>query len=278
MKSKLVLLPFLAMGMAMPAEAASFYARTILPGVKPAAQPSTPTPPPPPKEWETGAWSGYSSQCSTTAVRTRSVQCVSGGKVLADNECASVKPEASEQAEIYTGCTYEAGYSAFSACANHVQTKTMNSCTRSDGASVDLANCSSQPQTVSQPCYTYTSYYSQFSSCTNGQQTKTMNSCIRDDNVPVALSYCDKDPASISQACQTTHCDPLVINKKVRYGTQVKNAIVGYNALEAANAWCNEMATAGQNQQCYYFLNGVTLYQGGVIEGTSSPYYATQCH
>ena len=205
---------------------------------------------------------------------------MSDGKVLADSECASAKPDASEQAEIYTGCTYEAGYSSFSACANHVQTKTMNSCTRSDGASVDLANCSNQQQSISQPCYNYTSNYTQFSACTNGQQTKTMNGCIRDDGVPVALSYCDKDPASISQACQTTHCDPLVINTKVRYaGAQIATASIGYNNLAGANTWCNQMATAGQNQQCYYFMNSVVLYAaGGLIEGTSSPYYAAQCH
>lgn len=69
----------------------------------------TPTPTPEPAEWVTGVWSDYSSQCSPTAVRTRSVQCIIGGEVsgtvVADSECAGAKPQASQTSEIYGGCT-----------------------------------------------------------------------------------------------------------------------------------------------------------------------------
>src|SRR3546814_7465907 len=59
---------------------------------------------------EFGAWSGWSSDCSATSNRTRSVQCRrSNGDVVATSECSSrgiaVTPTSETQAR-YGSCTY----------------------------------------------------------------------------------------------------------------------------------------------------------------------------
>src|SRR3546814_9055334 len=59
---------------------------------------------------EFGAWSGWSSDCSATSNRTRSVQCRrSNGDVVATSECPSrgiaITPTSETQAR-YGSCTY----------------------------------------------------------------------------------------------------------------------------------------------------------------------------
>src|SRR3546814_6769693 len=61
--------------------------------------------------WITGAWGGWSSTCSASATRTRSVSCQrSDGAIVADGNCAGGKPATSEVSAQYGGCSYSPSY------------------------------------------------------------------------------------------------------------------------------------------------------------------------
>src|SRR5690606_6498453 len=91
---------------------------------------------------EFGSWSGWTSDCSSTATRTRSVQCRrSDGTVVADSECSSrgfsLTP-VSETSARYGSCTYSAvNPTAWSAWASGCSTSTTRTrtfqCRRSNG-------------------------------------------------------------------------------------------------------------------------------------------------
>ncbi len=105
--------------------------------------------------WNTGAWSAWSSTCSSSAVRTRSVSCRrSDGTTVADGNCSGAKPAASDAQAIYSGCTYTGSYTAAGACESGTRSGTLTSCTRSDGTSVSTSTCESNgvPSTKSESC------------------------------------------------------------------------------------------------------------------------------
>lgn len=105
--------------------------------------------------WNTGAWGAWSSTCSSSAVRTRSVTCRrSDGTTVADSSCSGAKPASSDAQAVYSGCGYTGTYGSWSACSSGTQTRSLTSCTRSDGTSVPISNCTSNgvPGTESQSC------------------------------------------------------------------------------------------------------------------------------
>lgn len=106
--------------------------------------------------WNVSAWSGWSSTCSTSAVRTRSVTCVrSDGTVASDASCPSPKPDASEVGSNLSDCSYTANYGSWSSCTMGVQTRN-NTCSRSDGQvffdSVSVQTYCGIPATQNQAC------------------------------------------------------------------------------------------------------------------------------
>src|SRR3546814_6007139 len=69
--------------------------------------------------WVIGGWGGWSSTCSASAARTRSVYCRrSDGTTVSDASCPTAKPSSTEVAAQYGGCSYSAanwsGWSAWS--------------------------------------------------------------------------------------------------------------------------------------------------------------------
>jgi len=64
-----------------------------------------------PYSWRTTAWTGWSSTCSGSARRERSVACINGkGDAVVDAVCnaglgeTGAKPASSETAAVYSGC------------------------------------------------------------------------------------------------------------------------------------------------------------------------------
>ena len=118
-------------------------------------------------DWFAYGWSQYSSACSSTSSRTRTVICRrEDGTNAADSSCnPSARPPSSETTAIYSGCSYTPNYGSYSACSNGSQSRTMTSCTRSDGANVSTSNCTAaghqatQTQTCSNPIGTGATLY-----------------------------------------------------------------------------------------------------------------------
>src|SRR3546814_9309811 len=91
--------------------------------------------------WITGAWGGWSSTCSASATRTRSVPCQrSDGAIVADGNCAGGKPATSEVSAQYGGCSYSTSYGGWSTCVSGTQSRPVT-CTRSDGVQVAASYC-----------------------------------------------------------------------------------------------------------------------------------------
>lgn len=94
----------LAAVISSPVVAQNYYARQIL--NKSAINNGGGTEPPSSQgQWTTGEWSGWDSQCSLTATRTRPVLCMVDGVISDDTQCHLSKPEASETRRDYSGCT-----------------------------------------------------------------------------------------------------------------------------------------------------------------------------
>lgn len=80
----------------------AFYAREMLQPVKSAIEEATG---PKAGRWTVGDWSQWSSQCSATASRSRSVSCTVDGVTVEDSNCHSSKPTSSDVQPQYRGCT-----------------------------------------------------------------------------------------------------------------------------------------------------------------------------
>jgi hypothetical protein len=91
--------------------------------------------------WQTGGWSGYSSSCSDSSTRTRSVWCQgSDGSQPGDGPCGGGRPSSSETTGVYSGCGYTSVVGTKSACTNGTATTPLQ-CRRSDGVYVANSYC-----------------------------------------------------------------------------------------------------------------------------------------
>lgn len=165
-----------------------------------------------------GAWSGWSSSCSSNAIRTRAASCRrSDGSIVADGECTSrgiALTPTSEASAQYSGCGYSAnfgGWSGWSSSCSASAFRTRSvTCQRSDGAIVANSECTNRgiavtPTSESSAQYggcSYTPSYGSWSSCNSGSQTRTVT-CTRSDGTQVAASNCGVTaPGGVqSQAC-----------------------------------------------------------------------------
>ena len=95
------ILASLTLSAAMPVAAQSYYAREQVS----VPQSGTPTSS---AAWTTGDFSDWNSQCSSTAVRSRSVTCQKDGVPVPDSECTGTKPSSVDGPKsILDGCNYE---------------------------------------------------------------------------------------------------------------------------------------------------------------------------
>src|SRR3546814_18942850 len=74
--------------------------------------------------WITGAWAGWSSPCSASATRTRSVSCQrSAGAIVAGGNCAGGRPAPSELAAQLGGRHYNPSHGRLSTLVSGNQSR-----------------------------------------------------------------------------------------------------------------------------------------------------------
>lgn len=130
---------------AMAAALQTYFARERLIPLRQASAPDEGVMP----SWDAGEWTEWSSTCSDSATRTRSVQCKAGGVVLPDARCTGTMPEHSEVDGVYSSCenaweAYSVSTGSGQACeSGGVKTITVNyQCQRtSDGTAVANSEC-----------------------------------------------------------------------------------------------------------------------------------------
>ena len=110
-------------------------------------------------DWNRGEWGPWSSTCSATAVRTRSVSCTRrfDGTTQADANCdQSQDHEASQTRAVYSGCSYERGSTVTdtgpwaSGCSSDTSRTLTYNCRRSDGTDVAADECTSRGVSLTQ--------------------------------------------------------------------------------------------------------------------------------
>jgi hypothetical protein len=208
----------------------------------------------------TGSWSSYSSSCSNSATRTRSVTCTrsnNGGAAVADSECTSrgvAQPASSESSAQYGGCSYSAvnpgGWSGWASGCSASTTRTRQyQCLRSNdgGQIVADGECTgrgvSLTETQSGANYASCSYswqaggWSSFNSGCSASATRTRSVwCARDlDGATVADGNCNAGtrPAASETAGQYGSCS---------YGRGAENSVSGWNS-----------ACSGSAQRTHYY-------------------------
>lgn len=135
-----------------PAAAQEYFARQKLEVVSGPQGPAA--------DWETGSWSNWSSTCSNSAVRTRTVLCKKGSDLVPDTSCAMFdRPPTNDVQSITSGCSYawDARPSAWSeACGAGSTRTTTHVCERSDGnVAADNLCSGAKPEPITE---TRTSY------------------------------------------------------------------------------------------------------------------------
>lgn len=158
----LVVLPTSAM-----AQSSTYYAREHLstPTTVPVSTP-TPTPTSTDGAWSVGEWSSWTSSCSSSAVRLRTVVCSTSAGPAPDASCTAAKPSASEVGNL-AGCSYVAGGTAIygpwaSGCSASTTRNAHKQCLRSDGAIVLDSDCTARGVSLDS-----TETGSDYSACSN---------------------------------------------------------------------------------------------------------------
>src|SRR5690606_30183013 len=148
-----------------------------------------------------GAWSPWSSTCSASATRTRSVSCRrSDGTIVGNSECTGrgvALTPTSETSAQYGSCSYTPEYGSWSSCSGGTQTRSV-ACRRSTGHLVPSSYCglSGSPTTQSQTCVNnawHEGEWSSYARCTTaGLRTRTRAVyCRASDGSTVPDSQCD---------------------------------------------------------------------------------------
>ena len=170
-----------------------------------------------------GAWSGWSSDCSGSAKRTRSVSCErsnNGGSRVSNSECTSrgvsLSPT-SETSARYGSCSYSrvnpGNWSTWSSsCSASASSSRSYQCRRSDGTIVSGSECTSRGIGLSESRtgaqYGGCSYsaggtpgaWSSWSSTCSANATRTRTwQCIRSDGAAVSRSACDNRGVGLTE-------------------------------------------------------------------------------
>lgn len=157
-------------------------------------------------EWEAGAWGSFSSGCSDSATRTRTVVCRrSDGTAIADAAClvTGAKPATSETKPNLVSCTYSwsmpSAWSYASQCSDSTTRTRTTTCQRSDGKTVADSSCTTAKPSTSESgvsnltgC-TYTTRDQGKSACTAQGTQQQYWDCTRSDGTTgFPASYCGK--------------------------------------------------------------------------------------
>lgn len=173
--------------------------------------------------WDTTSWIDPGSSCSPSEVHSRSVTCrsVQTGDVVPDMNCSGTKPASSQTVPDYSACTtsWQAGAwvdPGNSCTASETQSRSVV-CQRSDGATVDDANCSGSKPSSTQTAADYSgctfgwqnASWSDWSSSCSDSATRTRTvSCMRSDGTSVDDANCtETKPEASETSAVFTSCD-----------------------------------------------------------------------
>src|SRR3546814_386481 len=170
-------------------------------------------------EWILGTWSGWSSTCTTTALRTRTFACQRklDASPAPDSACAGPKPATSEVSGQYGSCSYTAEFGAWtgwsSECSATSNRTRSVQCRRSNGDIVPTSECSSRgvaitPTNETSARYGSCSYsrvnpasWSAWSSTCSPNATRTRTyDCRRSDGTIVPDGECTSRGISLSES------------------------------------------------------------------------------
>lgn len=199
------------------ATAQDYYARERVPNLRPVADPAENF------SWTTGQWSGWSSQCSENATRTRSVSCVDDeGQPVSDASCTAARPESSQTQSIMTNCvTYSwrtGDWSQWSSQCSDASTRTRTvGCVTDTGQGAPDSACtdprppSSETQAIHTQCVTYDweadDWTDWNSLCSDNARRYRRVKCVNSNGSSVHDRNCtaEKPPTSESSV-QTAQC------------------------------------------------------------------------
>ena len=126
--------------------------------------------------WDVGGYGAYSSTCSDSATRTRTVTCRrSNGDSVADSQCSGTKPATSETGPNTSECGYAwttpTEWSYADTCSSSTTRTRSTSCRRSDGKIVADGLCTAAKPSTSE------SGVSNFASCTYTPRDQGKTAC-----------------------------------------------------------------------------------------------------
>lgn len=156
-------------------------------------------------EWVSGEFTEWSSTCSASSKRTRSVTCTrTDGETVEDDRCAGDKPAAQETADIATSCSYEWIVGVWEephTCSATAERKRDVTCRRSDDRTALSSFCDQPSRPASTETFAdysncrftwKTSGWSGWSSTCSNAATRTRTaSCERTDGTGYADAFCD---------------------------------------------------------------------------------------
>ena len=205
--------------------------------------------------WDPQTWGAWDSQCSSTANRTRTVNCLrSDGTVTNDMaarclEDDGAKPDVSETKPVYDSCTYDWVPGAWqdpgaSCSANEAQSRTVT-CRSSDGRDVADSFCTKPKLATSRTVEDYSScsyawvqggFQDPGPSCTASETQNQTVTCRRSDGTTVANSECN--PATKPPTTQTVADYSACSYSWVEGGFGAWNSTCSNNASRTQTVTC----------------------------------------
>lgn len=215
--------------------------------------------------WTEGSWGAWSSSCSTSAVRTRTVTCVrqdgSGGTTPVDDaSCGSGRPDATQTGTVSTGCTFDwdaGGWGQYSiGCGQATRTRTVTCrSTNGDapGSSADDAQCSA----ATRPTDAETAL--NYANCTYSW-TAVPGACSATSGYRQISSTCQRSGgATVATTVDASMCDPATTPSATRADASCTPVYAW-----AASTWsaysgnCSTAATQTRTAWCQKTLDGVS--------------------
>ncbi len=259
--------------------------------------------------WDPQTWGAWDSQCSSTANRTRTVNCLrSDGTVTNDMaarclEDDGAKPDVSETKPVYDSCTYDWVPGAWrdpgaSCSANEAQSRTVT-CRSSDGRDVADSFCTKPKLATSRTVEDYSScsyawvqggFQDPGPSCTASETQNQTVTCRRSDGTTVANSECN--PATKPPTTQTVADYSACSYSWVEGGFGAWNSTCSNNASRTQTVTCRRSdgttVTSGCNaatkpatseSMAIYSTCSYTANYGawGACDGTSRSRTMTTC-
>ena len=212
--------------------------------------------------WSTGTWGGWSSTCSDSSTRSRSVTCVrtGDGAIVADGICsaAALKPVTSETAGLYSSCNVNwlAGeFSTPSGCGAVTSTRSVGCYNHSLGRYESDGSCNSATRPASSQAAT------NYASCTyaaNVGAWGAWNDTCSSSATRSRDVFCQRsDGANVSPG-QDAQCAPMPASSEttdVRTGCSYSYIIDSWSTSACAGG----VQTSTPSYRCQRSQDGATV-------------------